>query len=217
MTLIIGVESPEEECAYVLTDSGAWMNNVREVLVTPKIWRDGDWLVGGAGELAQVSVARLHALPVCSHDDSTADIEAGLGIWHRDLIGHWAIYAQSLVTILGSQGQSSNIPTFICALGSRVFDVTGGTASRCIRGYEAVGILRQYTLGALRALSLRSKNPFDLAREAMQCAYADSDYVWGPVRWASTKAKEIGVFDATTAQMLNQLWDAPTDQQPDAR
>ncbi len=205
MTLIIGVESPEENCAYVMADSGAWMSNVREVLMTPKIWRCGDWVVGAAGELMQVQIARGIKLPDVLNTEEIG-IELMLAQWHRRVIAEVSAYTRDLVAICGSNGESQNIPGFICARRGLVFAVNGGAASRCTRGWDSCGILRQYAQGAMRALALRTKNPFDHARETMQCAYADSDYVWGPVRWMSTKAETMGTFDATTVQMLNQLY-----------
>lgn len=208
MTLIIGIESPEENCSYVMADSGGWMNNIREVLATPKIWRDGDWVIGGAGELTQVGTARQIKLPQSVSVGEPELTELLLSNWHYEVLAAIATRTRDIIACLGSAGESHNIPSFIAAFKGQVFAINGGAASRCTRGYDATGIVRQYALGAIRALDQSAKSRYDLGRAVMNCAYADTDYVWGPVNWMSTTGDKGG-FDASTAAMTEQLFRGP--------
>lgn len=185
MTCIIGIEDPERRRALLFSDSGAWRGDSRTSTSEPKIWRDGDWIVGTAGKLLGQQIVRDTPLPA---------LEPGTEC--RATLSAWAITVQrklaEIYQLLRSADpeDKGDAPTIIVAHGSSVWDIQGCAIGGTTDGFRVAGA-RDFGMAAMYGLSMvASLSPFECASLTMKAAAEKTDWCVGTIRWLATDGTE---------------------------
>lgn len=186
MTLIIGIEDPQQHRAIMFSDSGVWRNNSRaDSLSEPKIWRDGEFVVGVSGNVAHLQAIRRIKLNPVPTAAPAQDVIEELGRWGAVCLGIIAAQNSSIRTAIPEMQISPH--HILVAHGARIFHVQDQAAIRVERGWCSIGDW-EYAEGALSALSDRP--PFQQGERAMRAVDAIVDSVRAPFRWMATDGTE---------------------------
>lgn len=186
MTCIIGVEEPEKQRAVVFFDSGMWRGEHAAQLTTPKVWRDGDWIIGAAGHWSCLRILRQTPLPQRPDTATTLDIELALGDWNEIALRRIGELATLIRT--ADDGAKRDSPSILVARRGLVFDVEDCSVTRASRGWEAIGMWT-YAAGALAALR-QTEDPFSSGARAMRAVGEVTSAVMAPIYWLATDGTE---------------------------
>lgn len=182
MTLIIGIEDPQQKRAIVFADSGVWRSQDRaDNLDQPKIWRSFGWVIGVSGNLSQSHIVRNKYLPELPASSSLDTVIDALCAWSTEVLTAMGAMHQRIRQ--ADPSREFGRYDILAAHGSRVFHVYDQNATHTTRGYVSIGMW-DYSEGALSALS--DKPPFQQGQRAMLAVDAIVDSVRAPFRWLAT-------------------------------
>jgi hypothetical protein len=193
VTLILGVEDPQNHRAILCCDSGAWKGDQIDSLRTPKIWRQDSWLVGLAGGWAQSQRARLVYLPD-PKSESREDIEAAIVRWSDELLDSLGQLAERIRRV--EPDEKTQGPGIVVARGPWVWDVCDGGVVNSERGMNATGVA-DYAVAAHAALTGVGFSGEELAWGICRAVAKVTKSVEAPFRWMSTTGAS-GTWNSVT-------------------
>lgn len=186
MTLILGVEDPNNDRAIVACDSGAWRGDEIGILREPKVWRKNGWVIGLAGTWAQSIACRSVELPECSPGDPKRE-------------SHVQAFAISVAACIAKSNElvrrtDPNEPTrdagLVVAHGWTVWGVGEGCAISTTGGYLAEGT-SDYAAGALEGIrAAGTMSALPLALLTLRTVYGITRMIHPPFRWFATDGSE---------------------------
>lgn len=182
MTLILGVEDPENNRAIVFSDSGAWLGDTTQELLEPKVWRCGGWVLGIAGRIADSQSMRRRAIAEPAGDLGAFEC---LSKWANGVLRE--IHQRDLA--VGAKDPSK--PGIVAAHGATVWEVDSlGAVNRTVGGFQSAGYADE-AMGALVALAQISEvGPHERGSRAMLAARLLNKHVHGRIDWKSTDGGE---------------------------
>lgn len=188
MTLIIGIEDPANDRAIMFADSGVFHGDHGAVLSTPKIWRNGPWIVGMAGSWKDSRIIRETAMPLLGPEPSELQIADALGEWGERVLRR--VGELHAAIRLAAETSVHDTPSIVVARGALVFDCEDCAVIRTADGWQPIG-LWPYATGALSALdSVDGLTSFDRGLRAMQAVDRKTNGTIGPFRWMATDGTE---------------------------
>jgi hypothetical protein len=185
VTLILGVEDPANHRAILCCDSGAWSGNIVDRLRTPKIWRDGSFIVGGSGQWAHVQSLREVMIPEPPADSAREAVEAIIVSWARDVAEHLAKISE--VIRRGDAKAEPSTGTIVVAHRGWVWEVLDCAVVSTERGLAVAGMV-DYALGA-HAMAMHTdedRTALELAEGIQRAVYGITRNTHPPWRWMGT-------------------------------
>lgn len=193
MTLILGVEDPVNERAFLFCDSGIWRNGDASATLSPrKIWRSNGWIAGAAGawDLCQ-AIPRIE-IPHCRSDADETEVTTALLGWIDAVYDRCGDIAARVRKVDGDAKYGT--PSIVVARGSMVFEVEETGVCRTTLGYACAGAWT-YALGAMSALDVANLPAFERGKEAARAVNRITDAVRPPFHFLGTDATS-GTFGA---------------------
>jgi len=185
VTLILGVEDPENNRAIVFSDSGAWTGGFQQELDEPKVWRCGGWVLGAAGPIADSQSMRRRELLDPSEGVSRFDC---LAKWVNGVLRELHQRDQAL----GATREDLQRGRVIAAHSGRVWEIDAvGAITRTTAGFSFAGYGEEAT-GAMVAIGEVSPTLAAMTRgaTAMRVARSVNAKVHGRIDWKSTDGGE---------------------------
>lgn len=147
MTLLIGIEDPQNNRALLCADSGNWRGSERGVAAQPKVGALNGWLYGIAGSRWQTDVIQ-YELPLP---------ELGHGQDAQEQLFRWAWQFAEACSKRGNLSQSKDSDCGFSALVAhdvRIWHIDdAGGVCMLAREFQTAGAAQDVALGALAALS----------------------------------------------------------------
>lgn len=188
MTVIIGIEDPDNGRVIMFADSGIFHADHGAVLSTPKIWRDGDWIVGMAGSWKDSRLLRQTKLPMLALDASELEVADAVAEWNERAVQRTG---ELHTTIRAADNTAAlDTPSILVARNSLLFDVEDCAVMRTGDGWQSAGMWT-YASGALSALdAIEGLTQFERGARAMKAVERVTINVICPVRWLATDGTE---------------------------
>lgn len=186
MTLILGIESPDDNTAIVCADSGAWRSEIRFENRRPKVFRRGALVIAMCGDVWHGQLART----VAWEDPDVSDVAV---IEYIDRV--LTLIAEQADRIQKTQDEKMHGPSIVVAAGARVYHSgpDGGVASPT-HGIVSAGYGYQVAYGAALALREQGVPTMANAERTMRLATQWTDGCMAPIRWMTTTGEE-GVWE----------------------
>lgn len=182
MTLILGVEDPENGRAIMFSDSGAWTGGFTQELDEPKIWRCGGWVLGMSGRIADSQSMRRR------------EIMEPSGVMGRfESLSKWANGVlreiQARDEALGLKDQDR--PVIVAAHSGRVWEVDpAGAVTRTTSGFACAGIYEEAAGAMMALLRIPELDPMECGRRSILIARSMNTKIHGRIDWKSTDGGE---------------------------
>lgn len=187
MTLILGVEDPDNARALIFADSGCWAgNSFVHSEVTPKIWRDRHWIVGCAGHYADIQLAQRMRLP--EHQPGRDGVLRVLSDWNWNFTEEVGKNHAALTK--AQDGARWDSPCLIVGIYDQIWHVEDLSVTRARDGFNAAGAIGHQARFAMRVLKYRDNDPKRDAVDVMKIATETTDSARGPIRWFGTDGTE---------------------------
>jgi len=192
MTLILGVEDPVRSRSFLFADTGIWRKgDAGAQLMSPELWRQGEWICGAAGDWELVQATQRIELPAIGQGYSQEAVIGLLNSWQEDVYRRCGVIA---ALVKGVDGEARfSTPAIVIAYEGMVFDCEDMSTCRTTLGFAAAGYWN-YAYGAMGALKLAACTPEQAGRTAMKAVDSVTDGVRGPFIWACTDGTE-GTFE----------------------
>lgn len=192
MTLILGVEDPAEGRSFLFADTGIWRKADHAMQsALPKLWRDGDWICGAAGDWELAQAAQRIPFPAFDPEPQP-DVDVLID-WQKKVYAESGAVAALIKGV--TAGADFSTPSIIAARGALVYDCEDVGVCRSTYGYAGAGYWI-YAVAAMSAIHLVAGNlaPFEAGQAAMRASESVTDGIRRPFRWLCTDGTE-GEFE----------------------